>query len=70
MTQKQEYSMYKHYAKEMIKKHLGISIPMKRMVLLEGGAKYDIPDYVMIEDCKTGIEYQATDKWAEIYEVR
>lgn len=66
MTNKQEYSMYKHYAKEMIKKHMGVSIPMTKMVLLEGGRRGDIPHYVMIEDCRTGIQYQAWNDSAEI----
>lgn len=66
MTEKQEKRIYKRYAKEMLKKHTGVSVPMTRMILLESGWNNG-PNYVMFEDCKTGIQYQVTDRWAETW---
>lgn len=56
----------KRFAKAMIKKHLDITIPMTKMILIKGRVKYLFSDYAIVEDTRTGIRYHTTSKWIKI----
>ena len=66
MTRKQELEMYKRFAKEQLKKCLGISVPMTRIILLETGIKKDKVTDVLFEDNKTHKQYRTFLGYAEI----